>query len=234
MCHWLYLESPEETGEIFLLQYFLHIIYLKSDSFNSKDLTCFVLFVCLFLDDHSRLQYLWLSSKHENPEALAGSNQGSYCLFFKASHVTNLPTSRTTFQAILHVSCFPLSKIFGWFVFHVSHPGAMSPHRAGFCCLTAGTIWAGLQNHQVTVWEISAIHGSTDLQKWGERPGTHPSEWARVHSNSGNVQHVLHQHHLTSATITISKAEKPLWQAFSYTDIESNHVIWVENNQSED
>lgn len=44
------------------------------------------MFFCLFLDGHSRFQHLWLGSKHENPEALCGSNQGNRCIFFLTKH----------------------------------------------------------------------------------------------------------------------------------------------------
>lgn len=41
---------------------------------GSGAMTC----LCRFSDNSSRFQHLWLSPRHENPEAFVGSNQGSY------------------------------------------------------------------------------------------------------------------------------------------------------------
>lgn len=197
--------------------------------FNDKEPSCIVLTcVCLFLDDHSGFQYLQFSSKHEDPEALVGSNQGSccFCFLFFFAYVTHVPTSRTTFQTFFHVRCFPVSNIFCMLC-----PRAMSPNWAGFCCLTAGTIWAGLQNHQITVWEVSAVYGCTGPQKRGEQPGTLPSECG--HRNNGNVntRSIGSQAHPSQP----AKQKKQLSQAFIVVSVtlmyNASHVVWSENNQ---
>lgn len=104
--------------------------------------------VCFFSpDDHSRFLNLRLSPKHENPEAFAGSNQGR---FMPGASLCQRPLGDLCFM----------------------HRAA---NRAGFVVVfTSGTIWAGLQNHQGAVWEISAVRGCTDLQKRGEWPGVRP------------------------------------------------------------
>lgn len=145
---------------------------------NSKAVLCWRVCVLVFSDDHSKFQYLWLSSKHENPEAFGGSNQGIYCFLFCEQSITR----NKYFNKQNHNSgqLFMSGASFYQRYFDDSRPGAMSPNRAGFCCLTSGTIRAGLQNHQVTIWEIPAVHGRTDRQKCGELPGTTPL-WLRTH-----------------------------------------------------
>lgn len=50
---------------------------------GSGAMTC----LCRFSDNSSRFQHLWLSPRHENPEAFVGSNQGSYEEKKKTTHI---------------------------------------------------------------------------------------------------------------------------------------------------
>lgn len=113
----------------------------------------------------------------------------------KVRDVLHVPTRRTTF----HTRCFLVSKTFGWFVFLQSH---VTQQCCFFCCLTAGAIWACLQNHQTSLWELFAVPGCTGPTKWGEQPETFLSEW--VHrTNYGTVNSCR----LTGRTITTSRGE---------------------------
>lgn len=116
--------------------------------------------VCLFLDDPSRFQHLQFSSRHANAEALTSSDQGMwrFTCSNKKSHISYwmLPCIKD-----LWMIC----------VWYVSLQGHVTQQCCFFCCLTAGTIWACLQNHQTTLWELFAAPGCTGPTKWGERPG---------------------------------------------------------------
>lgn len=166
------------------------VIYCSACTFFSHCLSKIITsqrysgYVCLcFLDDHSGFQHLQLSSTHENPEALTGSNQGSYSFFTglfttKAEQVIHPPTSRPAFLTIFNVCIKALPMILSLYVTALS---CVTWPRSfiGFF-LTTGTVWVGLQHHQVAVWEISAVYGPRGPQRWGERLATLVSE--RLHT----------------------------------------------------
>ena len=149
---------------------------------------CFFFF---FADDHSRFLNLRLSPKHENPEAFAGSNQGRF-----------MPGASLC-QRSLGDLCF-------------MHRAA---NRAGFVVvLSSGTIWAGLQNRQGAVWEISAVRGCTDLQKQGEWPGVRPEHKQTTEMH----EYALNQHDQQNRNNSCGKAL--LWFQLHWCRMQSHNL----------
>lgn len=82
-------------------------VHFMTDAFTCKTANLFIALVCLFIDDHFRFQYLQFSSKHENPEAIYSSNQGTCCFFFFFKYITSNKSSNSIrFCFVYHASSF--------------------------------------------------------------------------------------------------------------------------------